>query len=682
MPSPPSRPAPDAAPPNAAAPRLPVVTRRRLHRGHFALLRAVAQGVAPRSAVARFVPEAGDPDGAEDAGADSTAPDPQRIRVHRLTGWVRAELCAAAARGGNYGRATLLRLDLAPLTTALPSLAAFAAAQGLEDFSESEQLAAYEATFGTALAQQRRRTALLRRQLLAIHQLEATMAAPVSRLDGCEAWLTDAIAARLAAHGLHTLADLHARVVRDAQWWRAVPGVGAGKAAAIRQFLLAHAGTLGPLPDLNAAGPAQGEPHSIAHTTTNATAQTTPAGVARPDSAPRLPSPFVPLASLVLPDGLDGSAGRFRAPADLCLIGAANDREAILAWLAVKAPSPVPARSGESPRRSATYLAYEREAERLLLWCLLERRRALSSLTAEDAAAYVTFLQAPPLSWCGPRNVPRWAVGWRPIEGPLAPRSVAYALSVLGNLFAFLMAQHYLVGNPWRAVRAPARTRRGPDPGRGLSQELWQHVADALDALPPGLASQRLGVALHLLYEAGLRLAELVAARTGDLEYVTLHRADGSAVAGWWLHTLGKGRKARLVPVSAGWIERLGRYLVARGVSADPRRAGGVPVLGVVRGTVAPQAGVSGSALHGQLKRFLAHCASQLATTDPALAERLRQASAHWLRHTHVTHALAAGVPLEVVQQNVGHASLATTSLYVRTEDARRLDAMRKLWRP
>lgn len=69
MPSPPSRPA-------AGAPRLPVVTRRRLHRGHFALLRAVVQGVAPRPAAARFVPEAGDPDAVKDSGPEdaTTAP--------------------------------------------------------------------------------------------------------------------------------------------------------------------------------------------------------------------------------------------------------------------------------------------------------------------------------------------------------------------------------------------------------------------------------------------------------------------------------------------------------------------------------------------------------------------------------------------------------------------------------
>ncbi|MCA3187218.1 MULTISPECIES: phage integrase family protein [Cupriavidus] len=679
--------------------RLPVVTRRRLHRGHFAYLRAVLQGVAPRIAAPLYVPEAADPDAASaadataaagaGAGAAAARDEADLQPVHRLTGWIRAELCAAAARGGNFARATLLRLDLAPGATALPTLAAFAAAQGLEEFSEGEQLAAYQMAFGTALDQQRRRTALLRRQLLAIHQLEATMAAPVGLDDGVQAWFTDAIAARLTAHGLRTLAELHARVAADPRWWRAVAGIGAGKARAIRQFLSAHTATLGGLPEAApgrapASAPAgrQAPPAADSGTASGVTGR--PDGTATAFELPA-PSPLMPMTRLVLPAELDGRTGRFRAPRELCLIDAPDDRAAIASWLAVRAPSlqpssPEASSPGAPARRSHTYEAYRKEAERLLLWCVIERRRALSSLTPEDGAAYLAFLQAPPPAWCGPRNVPRWAVGWRPLEGALSARSVGYAASVLGNLFAFLVTQNYLVGNPFRAVRVPVRIPRGPDPGRGLSHELWAHVAAALDRLPAGLASQRLQVALHLLYGGGLRLAELVAARTDDLEHVTLRQADGTPVTGWLLRTVGKGQKVRLVPVPDAWIDRLGRYLVARGLPGDPRLAAQVPILGVVRGVVAADIGVTGSALHGQLKRFFAGVAQRLDASEPALAARLRQASAHWLRHTCINHSLDGGLPVELVQQNVGHASLDTTTAYVRTEDARRLAAMHKLW--
>lgn len=55
-----------------------------------------------------------------------------------------------------------------------------------------------------------------------------------------------------------------------------------------------------------------------------------------------------------------------------------NDYEAVQAWLALH-------------ESAATQRAYRKEAERLILWAILERGRALSSLTTEDAVAHRTF---------------------------------------------------------------------------------------------------------------------------------------------------------------------------------------------------------------------------------------------------------------------------------------------------
>jgi site-specific recombinase XerD len=60
-------------------------------------------------------------------------------------------------------------------------------------------------------------------------------------------------------------------------------------------------------------------------------------------------------------------------------------------------------------------------------------------------------------------------------------------------------------------------------------------------------------------------------------------------------------------------------------------------------------------------------------------ASALERASAHWLRHTFGTHAIEADIPLDVVQQNLGHASLATTTVYVRARLARRILESRRL---
>jgi len=49
----------------------------------------------------------------------------------------------------------------------------------------------------------------------------------------------------------------------------------------------------------------------------------------------------------------------------------------------------------------------------------------------------------------------------------------------------------------------------------------------------------------------------------------------------------------------------------------------------------------------------------------PGLAEKLRRATPHWMRHTDATHALAKGVGLSAVRDNLRHASISTTSIYL-----------------
>ncbi|GAB3090155.1 phage integrase family protein [Cupriavidus yeoncheonensis] len=593
----------------------------------------------------RYLPDAGD-------YADGHA-------VHRMTGFVRRELMAAAARAGHFGRAHLLRLNLAPAADggALPSLETFAATHGLDGFGEAEQQALYDDHYRADLDVQRRRTCLLRRQLLAIYSLEAQLCTPVALGDGCEAWFVDTLAQRLADAGLGTLGALHARMTASPDWWKPLRGIGAGKAQAIRQFMQAHASTLGPLPDWEAGAAPD-------------------TGADAPD-LPAVVSTLVPLDRLVVPAALTGASGRHRAPQETCLLHATNDLEAIRAWIAAKAPPTTPDHAG---RLTYTQLCYRKEAERFALWCVVENQTALSSVGIEDCTRYRDFLLAPPAHWCGPRSIGRWQVGWRPLEGPLSARSCAYALSVLNNLFNFLVKQGYLVGNPWAAVQAPGVVGAGLDTGRALTAALWHVVGRVLDGLPVTLATLRLRVALGLLRQTGIRLAELVQATTGRLEWLALAQPPLAPDEGWWLTVTGKGGRIRRVPVTDDWVNALGDYLVARGLSPDPGLAGDIPLIGSAAEGAPATAGISRNVFHKQVKRFFERCARELDATDPRGAARLRAASTHWLRHTAISEALARGAPVEIVQANAGHVSLATTTRYVQVQDARRARAMRGVW--
>lgn len=99
----------------------------------------------------------------------------------------------------------------------------------------------------------------------------------------------------------------------------------------------------------------------------------------------------VPWESLRLPHEVAGSPGTFRAPRAISTLDANNDDEAVQAWLSLHV-------------LATTQRTYREEAERRILWAIVERGRALSSRSTEDAVAYRAFLRRPTPreSWIGP----------------------------------------------------------------------------------------------------------------------------------------------------------------------------------------------------------------------------------------------------------------------------------------
>src|SRR5690606_32440968 len=105
-------------------------------------------------------------------------------------------------------------------------------------------------------------------------------------------------------------------------------------------------------------------------------------------------------------------------------------------------------------------------------------RKPLSSMHVEDCNAYLAFLEdpAPKERWCGPKNVERWSVLWRPFTGKLKRSGQRQAGLILKSFYSFLVKNNYLVGNPWSSVRVP----KAPNPekvrGRSLTKAQWDYV--------------------------------------------------------------------------------------------------------------------------------------------------------------------------------------------------------------
>ena len=442
-------------------------------------------------------------------------------------------------------------------------------------------------------------------------------------------WLTARAVSVLRAHDIATLADLTVRIPRRRQWWKAVPGLGPASARRIEAFFAAH--------------PALSER-------------------ARALIAVRGPGAVVPWESLRLPHEVDGSSGAFRAPRHTCTLDANNDYAAVQAWLSLH----------ESP---ATQRAYRKEAERLILWAIVDRERALSSLTTEDAIAYRSFLRRPTPRerWVGPMR-PRTSPEWRPFSGGLSARSTAYALSVLGAMFRWLIEQRYLLANPFAGVKVRGTSRSSVlDTSHAFTEGEWMLVRAIADGLEwsygwEAPAAQRLRFALDLAYATGLRVSELVGACLGNVE--TDARGDH------WLSIIGKGRKAGKAALPPLARTALDRYLVERRLPVTPARwHPDTPLIGCLEQDSA--AGISGVRLWEITRRFFAKAAEVIKADNPVLAEKLRRASPHWTRHTHATHALARGAELTTVRDNLRHASIATTSIYLHSDEVKRAQQIR-----
>lgn len=687
----------------------PESARRELGRSHLRFYRAAMEGVTVAKAWQTYLP-------LEDEFSEAAA--------SALLGWVRQTLIAEALAAGRPDLIGLFRRSPQRIRASdRPSLEEFSQRYAdAAEFSEAELLALWQEQHGQPDNVQARRSRLARRLREALDLLELGSRRQPAAHDAVGRWLAPHLAQRLVEAGLLSLADLAGALARRrSPRWQEVPGIGAVGAERLANWL-AEQSITAPV-----AGAATVPSAAATLTLARRPALLSDVGAglagvdasADPGADPGAEDRQTETAWLLVPLERFQSLGRpphhgpqasglataellpARAPspalADNNLLGARDDKHAIELWLQARASN------------AHTLRAYRKNAERLLLWCCLERRLGLREMTVADCIHYRQWLltlgrqtpetwaaagwRIPAEAWIGSQRAARRSSSdWRPFDGPLASDSVAQDLLVVKALFGFLLKAGYLAHQPWdllgKTARAATRLADASEQfvERSLDEAQWEWLVQGLMPMTNAVAntpananagviaddrSARLGAILWLGYACGLRAAEMLSLTLGSLQ---------ARSAGWRLRVLGKGGKARTVPLPTPARDAVLNYLASVGMGADEvlrvSNLGAAsaeaqqPLLRAQRGRrcagrPAPSSPLSYTTLYSSLKTYLAGRARDLGQRDPVAAAKFRQASTHWLRHTCATLALRSGVPINAVQRVLGHASLQTTSHYL-----------------
>jgi site-specific recombinase XerD len=294
--------------------------------------------------------------------------------------------------------------------------------------------------------------------------------------------------------------------------------------------------------------------------------------------------------------------------------------------------------------------------------------RFLLSLRAKDASehtlrsyatgvgGYLDWLAERGADWRAPARTDLRAYLAK-LVGSGARTSVSQRLAAIRSFHRFAARSGLAAGDPWGSIATPRLPRRLP---KVLEVDQIERLLAAIDAdeaaaadgrrRDPALAQAmalRDRAIVEVAYAAGLRISELAGATLSSLD---LRRGE--------IRVLGKGRKERIGLLGRPALAALESYL-----------DGGRPELASRRdpATDEPDAiflNADGAAIGVRGLRFRIDRLCRLAGMPEGV-------SPHTLRHSFATHLLDGGADLRVVQELLGHESLATTQVYTHVSAAR-----------
>lgn len=288
------------------------------------------------------------------------------------------------------------------------------------------------------------------------------------------------------------------------------------------------------------------------------------------------------------------------------------------------------------PTRTGMGNAIMAASERYLRHLAIERGLSANTLSAyrRDLDSYLAFLSERDVAspeMIAADDVTAFAHGLRSdADRPLAASSVARMLSTVRGLHAFFVEESLVSVDVAHSVAIPKQTMRLP---KAITVEQMASVLSSFAG--DDIISLRNTALLELLYATGARVSEVVALNVDDM-------IDGDIV-----RLLGKGNKQRIVPVGSFAREAIQKYLVR----ARPTLSAKGP------STPALFMGARGARLSRQNVWLIIQAAADRVELGIDI-------SPHTFRHSFATHLLSGGADVRVVQELLGHSSVATTQIY------------------
>jgi len=216
--------------------------------------------------------------------------------------------------------------------------------------------------------------------------------------------------------------------------------------------------------------------------------------------------------------------------------------------------------------------------------------------------------------------------------------TMARKVAALRSFYRYLSREGLVEKNPMLHIHTPKRDKKLP---KFLYYQEMESLLQAPDSSPMG---QRDKALLETVYAGGLRVSELVALNTGDIDFTF-----------GYARIFGKGGKERVAPLGKPALEALHSYInsgredqLAKGIKKEEA------IFLNKFGTR-----LSGRSVRNIINKYVDQIALE------------KKISPHTLRHSFATHLLEGGADLRSVQELLGHVKMSTTQIYTHVTKGR-----------